>query len=113
MSHSSDPDQQKPPCVTNVAVGDQRKHSGSACMSGHQIRQLKVFSALAEAIHRAYGWVPRSLIEDLTAEVCLAVTLEQAYAEKEWRDLAARAHLPADLVAEVVAELHLPIGGAR
>jgi hypothetical protein len=81
-------------------------------VTGHQLLTLKMFSAISEAVLTTYGFVPRPVLEDITAQVIATVVLEQAYLEREWREIAYGAGLSAPTTAAMVAELHAPIGGA-
>lgn len=80
-------------------------------MNAHQVRHRKIYEALSRVIHQTYGAVPRPVLEDITADVVVAVILEHAYAEKARRDLAERADLSREMVA-VVSGLHAPIRDA-
>jgi hypothetical protein len=57
-------------------------------MNLHQARYLRIYLAISEAIDRTYGAVSCRVVEDIATEVVMAVILDQAYAEKSWRDLA-------------------------
>ena len=82
-------------------------------MTGHQIRQRKLYNAIAEAVLTTYGQVPQALLEDATAYVVHQVTLEHAYHEHWIREQAKKAGYRVSEVVDMVAALHAPVGVIR
>lgn len=81
-------------------------------MTGHQIRQRKLFNAISEAVLTTYGRVSLSALEVITAGAIEQIVLEQAYHENFMREQAAKAGYAVADIADMVASLHAPIGGA-
>lgn len=81
-------------------------------MNGHQVRHRKMYEAISEAVLTSYGWVPAPVMEDIVAHTIAEVVLYQAGHEDWVRAQASKAgYTPAD-AADMVSELHAPMGGA-
>ena len=81
-------------------------------MNAHQMRQHQLYAAISESVLKAYGWVPPSVLEEVTTHVVHQITLEQAYHVERIREQAAKAGYKLEEVADLIAALHAPIGGA-
>lgn len=80
-------------------------------MTGHQIRQRRMYAAIAEAVLTNYGFVPVAVLQDMTAHAIQQTILHQAYEEHWIREQAAKASIGLGPVVDMIVTLQAPIGG--
>ena len=79
-------------------------------MNGHEIRHAQIFRAVSEIVLKTYGFVPLSVRESAAASVIQQVVLDQAYHEKYLREEGCKVGYSSQLIADMVAEMHAPLG---
>lgn len=81
-------------------------------MNGREIRHAQIFNAVSEIVLRTYGFVPLDVRESAAASVIQQVVLDQAYHEKWVREEGVKVGYSPQLVNDMVAQLHAPLGAA-
>jgi hypothetical protein len=81
-------------------------------VNGREVRHAQIFNAVSEIVLKTYGFVPLDVRESAAASVIQQVVLDQAYYEKYLREEALKVGYSENLVADMLTELHAPLGGA-